>query len=158
MLHRPTTAQFRARQAKKPGRIQRTVRSLLEPEQMNLAIQRESLRVDRKGGSSLVLLLFNHTGARYAASTVRLAKTILRRVRVTDDVGWFDDAHVGVLLPDTTPSGAWRLARQICDEIARRTYRPDVVMYSYPGKPVSAIGHESVVRHTEARIPTAKAG
>src|SRR5688572_3489185 len=61
------------------GRLKRSVRSLLTPEQMNLAIQRESARVDRKsgGGGMLVLVLFRFDGSAAAPSTMRLAKTVL---------------------------------------------------------------------------------
>jgi hypothetical protein len=144
---------------RKAPRIKRTLRSLLTPEQLNLAIQRESLRVDRKEDSSLVLLLFRFAGDVNAPSTMRLAKTILHRIRVTDDIGWFDEQHLGVLLPDTAPAGAWRLAQQICDRVARRAPRPHIVMYCYPGNLVTEDGASSVIRQTDERmIPEAKAG
>ncbi len=154
MLHRPTTAQFRDR----ASRIKRTIASLLTPEQMNLAIQRESLRADRKPGSSLVLVLFGFTGAPGAPSTMRLIKTILHRVRISDDVGWFDEQNIGLLLPDTPAAGAWRLAQHICDRIARRGRRPEVVMYSYPATATSQGAMPSVIRQTDLpKVPTAKA-
>lgn len=154
MLHRPSTEEFRARRS----RIKRTVASLLTAEQTNLAIQRESLRVDRKAGSSLVLLLFRFNGAPGAPSTLRLVKTILHRIRITDDVGWFDDQHIGLLLPDTSPGGAWRLAQQICDRIARRAPRPHVVMYGYSGSSAEESTTPAVIRQTdEPAIPHARA-
>jgi hypothetical protein len=151
MLHRPSTGQFRARHERanrQLGRIKRTAQSLLTPEQMNLAIQRESQRVDRKDGSSLVLILFRIGGTQGSPSTMRLIKTLLHRIRITDDIGWFDDQHLGVLLPDTSEAGAWRLAQHICDRIAKRAPRPLAVMYSYPGKTAPGSPSPSVVRQT----------
>src|SRR5690348_7866537 len=97
MLRRPHTSDFK--KAKRPVRLKRTVRTLLSPEQLNNAMARESARVDRKGAGALSLVLFR-IGAdqRHSLTAVRLAKTILKRIRVTDDVGWFDDEHLGVLL------------------------------------------------------------
>ena len=181
MLHRPTTESLRARSeataaahatapaaapAPKhaPGRARRTVRSLLTPAQMNAAILRESARVDRKSaGAALVLVLLRFAGRCTAPSAVRLAKTVLDRVRVTDDVGWFDAHHVGVLLPDTTPAGAWRFAQQVCDRLAKRGgagARPHVTMYSYGGDPASEADETpTVVRQTDENlVPEAKAG
>jgi hypothetical protein len=62
---------------------------------------------------------------------------------VTDDVGWFASQHIGVLLPETSPAGAWRLAQHICDRMTRRGHRPHVTLYSYggvavaPGQPIA---------------------
>lgn len=130
MLRRPNTSDFKHRHR---VRIKRTVRTLLSPEQLNQAMTRESARVDRKGSGTLSLVLFRVTSAqRSRLSAVRLAKTLLRRIRVTDDLGWFDDDHLGLLLPDTTAAGAWRLAQEVCDLVARRGPRPLCTMYTYP--------------------------
>jgi hypothetical protein len=90
--------------------------------------------VDRKGAKDLSLVLFRLPAARPTRlSAARLAKTILERIRVTDDVGWFDQAHLGMLLPDTSVAGAWRLAQEVCDAVAERCgVRPLCSMYTYP--------------------------
>jgi hypothetical protein len=169
MLHRPTTESLRARaelaatvtpEPAPAPRARRTIRSLLTPEQMNAAIRRESARVDRKAGGALVLVLFRFTGTCTSPSTMRLAKTILHRIRVTDDVGWFDAWHVGALLPDTAPAGAWRLAQHVCDRMTKRGRRPHVTMYSYGGDPVTEADETpTVTRQTDEHLmPETKAG
>ena len=164
MLQRPTTESLRARSTGAAAaaatatpaaapRVKRSIRSLLTPEQLNGAILRESARVDRKSGAALVLVLFRFAGSCTAPSTMRLAKTILHRIRVTDDVGWFDANHLGVLLPDTAPAGAWRLARQICDRMNKRGRRPHVTMYSYGGDPVADSDEApKVIRQTDEDV------
>jgi hypothetical protein len=133
MLRRPNTSDFK--KTKRPVRLKRTVRTLLSPEQLNNAMARESSRVDRKGAGALSLLLFRiPLDQRNTLTAVRLAKTILKRVRVTDDVGWFDEQHLGVLLPDTLAAGAWRLAQAVCDTVAKRGPRPLCTMYTYPAQ------------------------
>src|SRR5579862_1653916 len=104
MLRRPITSDFNAKRL--PHK--RTIASMLTPEQMNIAIQRETARADR-GGGEFALVLFRVRN-RKSLSTNRLAKTVLGRIRATDDVGWYDEDHLGVLLPDTAATGAWRFA------------------------------------------------
>ncbi|WP_428940076.1 hypothetical protein [Fontivita pretiosa] len=160
MLRRPGTSDFRT--PRTAGTIfKRTVRTLLSAEQLNQAIMRESARVDRRGGGTLSLVLFRlpSTGGRgrkrrMSISAVRLARTILQRIRVTDDVGWFDDQHLGVLLPDTPPAGAWRLAQEVCHVVARRGPRPLCTMYTYPARR-SSEPHDvepTVVRTSEMQL------
>lgn len=107
---------------------------MLSPEQMNIALQRESARADRSTSEfALVLFRVRHK-QRHALSTLRLAKIILKRVRTTDDVGWFNDLHICALLPDTSASGAWRFADDVCNLVAERGPRPLCAVYSYPTK------------------------
>ncbi|HWP39928.1 MAG TPA: sugar transferase, partial [Tepidisphaeraceae bacterium] len=130
MLRRPITADFNARRLPRV----RTVQSMLTPEQMNIAIQRESARADRSGGEFALVLFRVRNRDRTSLSTMRLAKTILKRIRATDDVGWYDDDHIGVLLPDTSATGAWRFADAVCGLASRRAHRPLCSVYCYPTK------------------------
>lgn len=147
MLSRPSSGDYVAQR----GRVKRTLRSMLTIEQMNVAIQRESARVDRKdNGGMLVLVLFRPAdGDLRSPLAARLAKTLLHRIRVTDDVGWFDDEHLGVLLPETTPAGAWKLAQQVCDRTATHGPRPTCVMYSYPAAGAETGEPAGVIRQAD---------
>lgn len=150
MLRRAKSADFKHR----PVRYKRTVRTLLSPEQLNAAMARESARVDRKGEGALALVLFRIPATRRSRlSAIRLAKTILKRIRVTDDVGWFDAEHLGLLLPDTTAAGAWRLAQDVCETVAARGPRPLCTMYTYPADATGAGEKTGVVRTDEAAPP-----
>ena len=130
MLRRPITSDFNARRL--PRR--RSVQSMLTPEQMNIAIQRESARADRSGGEFALVLFRVRNRDRASLSTVRLSKTLLGRIRATDDIGWYDDDHVGVLLPDTSATGGWRFADAVCGLASQRMHRPLCTVYSYPTK------------------------
>jgi hypothetical protein len=144
MLRRPDNKHLKARR----GSGKRTVRTLLSPEQMNQALARESLRVDRTKAGPLALVLFRLPQTRqHRLAGVRLAKTILRRIRITDDVGWFDENHVGLLLPDTTQSGAWQLAQSVCETIAKRGTRPLFTLYVY--------AHQQPQANSKAAAPPA---
>ncbi len=130
MFRRSKTAGSRNRRAA----ATRGVRTLLSSEQFILALERESSRVDRSGAGDLSLVLFRvKKSRRWRLSTVRLARTILSRIRVTDDIGWFDREHLGMLLPETTSAGAWKLAQSICGALSRHGATPLCTLYNYPG-------------------------
>jgi lipopolysaccharide/colanic/teichoic acid biosynthesis glycosyltransferase len=110
----------------------RSYRSLLSPEQMAIAVQRETSRADRNGGEFALALFRVRSNDRSSLSTVRLAKTILRRVRATDDVGWYDDQFLAALLPDTSPTGARQFAEQVLALVSGRAPKPLCKVYCYP--------------------------
>ena len=147
MLRRPDTTDFKP---PRPARAKRTVRTLLSPPQLNHAMMRESTRVDRKGGMLSLVLFRLSRGGKNSRSAVRLARTILQRIRITDDVGWFDKDHLGLLLPGTATAGAWRLAQQVCEVVALRGHRPLCTMYTYPAQGQAL---DAMVRSTEPAQP-----
>jgi lipopolysaccharide/colanic/teichoic acid biosynthesis glycosyltransferase len=130
MLRRPITSDFNAKRLPR----KRSVGSMLTSEQMNIAIQRESARADRNGGEFALVLFRVRNRDRTSLSTMRLAKTVLTRIRNTDDVGWYDEDHLGVLLPDTSATGAWRFADAVSSLASQRSHRPLCSVYSYPTK------------------------
>jgi lipopolysaccharide/colanic/teichoic acid biosynthesis glycosyltransferase len=130
MLRRPLTNDFNSRRLP----TKRSLQSLLTSEQMNIAIQRESARADRNGGEFALVLFRAKSADRQALSSMRLARTVLKRVRATDDLGWFDDQHIAALLPDTSAAGAWRFADQVCMMLSRKAPRPLCSVYCYPTK------------------------
>ncbi|HEY7088637.1 MAG TPA: hypothetical protein VH518_11150 [Tepidisphaeraceae bacterium] len=165
MIRRPSTSDFSSKHRRRGrsasgARLKRTIRTLLSPEQLNQAMSRESARVDRKRGGSVTLVLFRipdpSAKGRKSLSAVRLAKTILQRIRITDDLGWFDENHLGLLLPDTPAAGAWRLAQAVCDIVGKRAERPLVTMYTYPASGAGTAQAQGVFR-TEVPAPTAAA-
>jgi lipopolysaccharide/colanic/teichoic acid biosynthesis glycosyltransferase len=51
-----------------------------------------------------------------------LTKSLLRRMRSTDVVGWLDGHSIGVFLPETDIDGARLLARDTCEEYSYQIY------------------------------------
>lgn len=128
MLRSTSVAEQKAPGAPRP----RSVRSILSVEQFRWAIERESQRVDRLNASEISLVLFRVGKGERRRATIRLVRTILSRVRVTDDVGWYDREHIGLILPETASAGAWSLAEAICQAVSRHGTRPLCTMYNYP--------------------------
>ena len=61
-----------------------------------------------------------------------LALTLNTRVRSTDEAGWYDDCHIGLILPYTRPSGTSRLAERICKVVGTDGSPPEYTVYTYP--------------------------
>ena len=77
-------------------------------------VEMERYRVHRTN-HQFSLILFNVVqNAQTVSSTKQLAGIIKQRIRRLDQVGWFDKLHIGVLLPNTSYSGAQIIARDIC--------------------------------------------
>jgi lipopolysaccharide/colanic/teichoic acid biosynthesis glycosyltransferase len=100
---------------------------------MDAVIRRETSRADRSGREFSLVLFRIKRSKRHSVSTHRLIKTITARSRTTDEIGWFGDRHVCVVLPETPLAGAWVFADSVCDLAARRIPRPVAIVYSYPG-------------------------
>jgi lipopolysaccharide/colanic/teichoic acid biosynthesis glycosyltransferase len=92
----------------------------------------ERMRVDRNG-STLALLTIDLPVDRRADADYRfLATTLQKRLRITDTAGKIGDGRIGVLLPDTDQSGAWKVASDVCDRYDVGHSRPDCEVLIYP--------------------------
>src|SRR5579864_8067034 len=90
----------------RPHRGARVLDKILSTELTQRILRRECARVDRRGGElSLVLFRVKPTGQRPCVATCRLARTMLARIRETDEVGWFGEQFLAAVLPDTPPAG-----------------------------------------------------
>src|SRR5262245_53813328 len=67
----------------------------------------------------------------FATASPELVRALLRRVRQTDEVGWFGERSLCAVLPYTSSDGA----RKFVDDIVRSlTKPPDFKIYSYPAE------------------------
>lgn len=95
-------------------------------------IKRERARVDR-GGHPFAVIDFNLEKSKSnGASAQILLKALSKRVRLTDESGWIDDNHIGVVLFNSGAGQACRLAAQIRDEISQIAAPLDYSVYTYP--------------------------
>lgn len=120
----------------------------LDERRFRFEAARERMRSDRNG-SPIAILFIELAADRATCRDFRfLARVLRRRLRITDTAGVLSAAHrgagprqpvwpgagsprVGVLLPDTTKEGAWKVASDICDAYEVGHNRPscDVVVY-----------------------------
>ena len=110
------------------------------PESLWPALQRERGRTDRTG-HPFCWVLFSLERERYTKRTLlRLAHVIARRARLTDEVGWYDEAGVGVILPVTDESGAEHFASDIVTLASERGIYASATVYSYPSATLPSDG------------------
>lgn len=107
----------------------RTLRSLQPAQYVSQMLQRERARAERNGQEFSVVLFRVHRSGR---SALRLARTVLRRIRVTDEVGWFNRRYLCAFLPDTSHAGAACFAADVAGQLKGRIGKCRFSVHSYP--------------------------
>ena len=98
--------------------------------QLEAVLHRERARADRNQ-CEFSLILFR-ARAEDRRLTLRLARLLNRRARTIDELGWFDDACVAVLLPYTSCDGA-RIFAESALKMAQEALIPTICrVYTYP--------------------------
>jgi lipopolysaccharide/colanic/teichoic acid biosynthesis glycosyltransferase len=93
---------------------------------------RERIRADRNG-SPLAILIIELAAKRGARRDFDfLARVLKRRLRITDAAGIVAPRRIGVLLPDTSKGGAWKVASDICEVFPLGPDRPNCEVFIYP--------------------------
>jgi lipopolysaccharide/colanic/teichoic acid biosynthesis glycosyltransferase len=95
-------------------------------------LAREGARADRLGDNFSLLSLGVNDWWTGRATLLRLAKILRRRLRATDEAGWLDRRHLGIILPGTPAWGAWTLADDLCRSLPEGTLLPECKVFSYP--------------------------
>ncbi len=109
-----------------------SVGRLQSPERLDAAIRLEQARVDRHQ-HAFSLVLFNIGTLEANGTAVQsLVHSLLDRIRSTDEIGWFDDHRIGVLLPYTPRYGAQKFVDDIRQPVDADALAPEYVIYTYP--------------------------
>jgi lipopolysaccharide/colanic/teichoic acid biosynthesis glycosyltransferase len=104
----------------------------LDEKSFRFELSRERVRVDRNG-SPLAVLTIELPSDRCAERDYDfLGRLLVRRLRITDSIGFLSNHLVGVLLPDTSKSGAWKVASDVCSVYPLGHDRPNCEVYVYP--------------------------
>ena len=100
--------------------------------QFRRMLERERARTDRSG-DEFSLLLFGVRDWRSGRVTLRyLTRLFGQRLRITDEAGWLDSRHLGVILPSTPGWGAWTLADDLCLRFPEHVPLPECRVFVYP--------------------------
>src|SRR4051812_35889333 len=110
---------------------------ILDEKYFRFEMGRERMRVDRNGSLLAVLTIELPADRRTPADFDFLGRLLVRRLRITDTVGYLADQKVGVLLPDTSEAGAWKVASDICSVYPVGHDRPNCEVFVYPQDPTS---------------------
>ena len=108
--------------------------------QMERVLRREIARADRGGrGFSLVLFRVKPGQPEYNG-TRQLVHVLLKRARLTDEVGWFSEGYLCAVLTGTPEHGARIFAEGVIEAVSQHAPRPVAVVYTYPTADVSLPG------------------
>ncbi len=100
-------------------------------EEMRGLLERERVRAERSGFPlSLALFVIGDSDDGYTFAAHVLWK-ILARSEGNGEVGWFDDRHIGVVLPGFSPERSAEIAGKICAELPRKI-RLGWTVFGYP--------------------------
>jgi len=99
---------------------------------LQFLLRRERARADRTGQHfSQVVFDCARINAQAFYDAVQ---TICRRVRCTDEVRWFEDFKIAIVLPDTPSEGAWKLCEDVLDLLEVPADQLSISAYSYPNR------------------------
>ena len=116
---------------------------ILSEKAFHRILERERARSDRYGDifSLLVFEAGNINGQKRQEFIP--VDILLKRIRPTDEVGWFKRSRLGVILPSTPYRGAIKLADDICQQIsARKRQPPAYEIFAYPADKLDNIDKE----------------
>jgi lipopolysaccharide/colanic/teichoic acid biosynthesis glycosyltransferase len=122
----------------------------LDEKSFRFELARERVRVDRNASPLAVLTIELPSDRATSRDFDFLGRLLVRRLRITDTVGFLAHRVVGVLLPDTSKSGAWKVASDICAFYAVGHDRPNCEVYVYPDEHPHASRHDGGPRDQES--------
>ena len=102
-------------------------------EEFQDVINRERSRIDRSGSTFSLVLFKAVNGHGFDHNSRKLLKAICRRKRFVDEMGWYDDKRVAVLLPSTSQEGAEKFAVDIENKTHSRYMYPLFSVLAYTG-------------------------
>jgi len=98
------------------------------------AIERERARAER-WEQRLSMLSLGVKNSTAGEETLKLiARRLRTRMRVTDEAGFLDRRHIGVLMPNTEAFGAWTLADEVCTSLPHNVELPECRVFVYPSE------------------------
>ncbi len=99
-----------------------------------IVIKRERDRCDREASVFSVIGFYKKNGEAFERYAEPIIQALIDRVRLPDEIGWFDRDRVGVLLPSTNEAGAVKIAADIQKILSRKSVSVSYSIFSYPSQ------------------------
>ena len=111
-----------------------TLGGIHSQDSFRIIMERERARAERTGHIfSLVIFSFNHGKGTDAALLEQLGTFLVQKVRMSDEVGWYDEGKsIGSLLPGTTAKGAAQFIEILRKNIGEVKFSLVSTVYTYP--------------------------
>jgi len=105
-------------------------------ENFHKALKRERYRADRNNHEFSLIIFDVGELEKNMDATRRFIDVLTSRVRISDEVGLYDERRLGVILPDTPSKGAQILADNVCKKIPVSTcnFNYECFTYTYPSQ------------------------
>lgn len=95
-------------------------------------LARERSRADRNG-NVFSLIIFRMANLPPGISIQRrMLLSLGSRLRDTDEFGWYDDRHLGAIIPYASGQSARRIAENICRDMSLPSNNETFIVYTYP--------------------------
>ncbi len=101
-------------------------------EEFKSIIKKERVRADRNNHKLSIVMFDMDASDPKKKTNGQLIENIRSRIRCIDEVGWYDNQRIGMILPYTSNKGATKLAEYICESIDGSTPKPLCTVYTYP--------------------------
>jgi lipopolysaccharide/colanic/teichoic acid biosynthesis glycosyltransferase len=110
-----------------------SLRGIHSSDAFRTILEREQARAERTGQLfSLVVFGIDKGNGTNAESLERLGYILGQKVRICDEVGWYDGDRIGTILPGTSPEGARKFTDIIKERIKDVVPRLTCAIYTYP--------------------------
>ena len=108
-------------------------------EQFNEVLKSERFCSDRiNEGFSLVL--FDFSNADVSSDSIRNFVVLMKsKIRNYNEIGWFDENHIALLLPETSPECAKKVVNKISVALEHVNYIPKSIIINYPTQQIDFI-------------------
>jgi lipopolysaccharide/colanic/teichoic acid biosynthesis glycosyltransferase len=124
---------------------------LLSLREFRQSVARERARSDRTGDRFCLLSVAPAPTSPIPDFYLELSKVLRQRLRLTDEAGWLDQQRVGIVLPATSPRGAWKLAADVCQKL-NADHEPTCRVYCYPSD-ASQLDRSISDRRSQDEVP-----
>ncbi len=99
---------------------------LLSIRDFGMLIRKAEERSLRSGTRYTMILISPVDGNRRNSSLKMIVSYVIGRIRTTDDIGWYDDCRIGILLAGAGKSGVEQLIRDIRKRLGNHPDRLEI--------------------------------
>jgi lipopolysaccharide/colanic/teichoic acid biosynthesis glycosyltransferase len=118
------------------------------------SLRRERARSDRSGRTFALVVFTPREPGPAAGTHSQLVEILRRQLSPADEVGWFDEDRIAVILPDVTSEDGWKLVDEVCLAFPLDDPPPLGEVFLYPSQPITDVEDPDWPRNAASERPT----